>query len=750
MSIPAPSHSPSALALPTEIAEHIFVFTAAGGYPTTIAAVAQTCRTWREIVYQAPDQHLWRELFLAIFDDPRAGKDVDARCYSTKSLDFEEGKTEPKFDWGAEFRRRVWAANHIRRSTELSDSKAIAQAFSPEANTRALDALLSAVRTALPFPPQITCSFLCSDSQRTSVGDLNASRSSPAFPIFPPAPPPSVLARRAPPVAPEYKPDFAVPSASAPVAAAAPSADHPSSRNIAWVEDVLSHGFPPALAAQLAGDAWVGGVMGQDQTDEERREMQALGRVVAYTGFLPVPPSEDTAETDPRSDSSSAEVGAANASGPADLSIATGSGCTCDNAGPPTRRVAVRPSSVQPALRSSVATRSMRTAAAGDMTPAAQLKRARRLARMRVYNMRYLARDRHWGPYLPVAPPREPGGPDSPGPDKDELLEPILQLFARARRATGDAGHAQDDGEDDGEEDGEDGEYVPEEGGSQESDDALEEEQEGEGESGSGSGSGSGSDDDAFAVPPAQATPARRPPPPELLRPDWAYLAAVRVVIEANLREAVDDDDLAGLVSMDGLRIGSAPWNMGMDDARVGGKDVPEGTSADKGKGKAVEGDGGKDEDEVEGCDWAGVTGIWRRCVCWLDYRDLILHNVRDLSSEFNDPRLQEAVRIVPMRLRVAKYTRPAVAAYPDCPTIHVEGETAGSGQGGFRRIKGTVSIIADGSTSSVDGGESEEWITEGVQLGGVTSAVGVLGLWTGVQHDRMDPLGPFWAWKVG
>jgi hypothetical protein len=34
------------------------------------------------------------------------------------------------------------------------------------------------------------------------------------------------------------------------------------------------------------------------------------------------------------------------------------------------------------------------------------------------------------------------------------------------------------------------------------------------------------------------------------------------------------------------------------------------------------------------------------------------------------------------------------------------------------------------------------EWSTEGVQIGDVKSAMGVLGLWTGAQHDPMDPIG--------
>jgi len=36
------------------------------------------------------------------------------------------------------------------------------------------------------------------------------------------------------------------------------------------------------------------------------------------------------------------------------------------------------------------------------------------------------------------------------------------------------------------------------------------------------------------------------------------------------------------------------------------------------------------------------------------------------------------------------------------------------------------------------------------VQLGGRGSAMGVIGMWTGAEHEPSDPLGPFWAWKVG
>lgn len=43
---------------------------------------------------------------------------------------------------------------------------------------------------------------------------------------------------------------------------------------------------------------------------------------------------------------------------------------------------------------------------------------------------------------------------------------------------------------------------------------------------------------------------------------------------------------------------------------------------------------------------------------------------------------------------------------------------------------------------SSVEGADVDEWVSEGVQVGGVGSAMGFLGMWTGAQHERMDPLG--------
>ena len=96
---------------------------------------------------------------------------------------------------------------------------------------------------------------------------------------------------------------------------------------------------------------------------------------------------------------------------------------------------------------------------------------------------------------------------------------------------------------------------------------------------------------------------------------DWAYLAAVRVVVEANLRESHSEThDLRGLFSLEGLRPGSAPWDASAYKQTAPAEESPDGCTKGKQKETVV----------TMGWDWAGVTGMWKRCVCWMDYRDLI------------------------------------------------------------------------------------------------------------------------------
>ncbi|KAJ7693655.1 hypothetical protein B0H17DRAFT_1199763 [Mycena rosella] len=272
-------------------------------------------------------------------------------------------------------------------------------------------------------------------------------------------------------------------------------------------------------------------------------------------------------------------------------------------------------------------------------------------------------------------------------------------------------------------------------------------------------------------------------PAPHRVLPDYGFLAAARLIMEANMREKFEMEiqhnlsnsgsnlaaadvglELSEVVdamqSLNLLRMGGAPgfWDVWRPEKPEGEEEEEEASSAsvDKGKGRATE--------EVEGWDWAGVEGEWRRVVCWLDYRDLLMHNVDIHSAGFGIDELQETIRIFPMTLRVAGYSPPPRAP-PGVdlnaliwrlPVIHVTGDSRGTDtdENNGRVIEGTVRMIGDGAvrwsmTSSEAAGSDAEWVTESVQVGEFGSAAGIIGLWTGADHSSTDPLGPCWAWKV-
>ncbi|KAF7792001.1 hypothetical protein EIP86_003028 [Pleurotus ostreatoroseus] len=100
------------------------------------------------------------------------------------------------------------------------------------------------------------------------------------------------------------------------------------------------------------------------------------------------------------------------------------------------------------------------------------------------------------------------------------------------------------------------------------------------------------------------------------------------------------------------------------------------------------------------------------------------------------------------MRLRIDSFSPCPIPEYAHRPNINVIGETAGpAGSASVRKIRGTIGMIADGNIrwslySCIEDASSAEWVTEGIQIGEATSGMGILGMWTGAQHERMDPLG--------
>jgi hypothetical protein len=233
------------------------------------------------------------------------------------------------------------------------------------------------------------------------------------------------------------------------------------------------------------------------------------------------------------------------------------------------------------------------------MPPDEQRERVRRWARTTVYNLRYLWSERQWGPFLAIT----------------EDTSPIAQgrvFFAQrttqaATTATATAG-AGDDG--DGDEDGE-----------------------------ASSSNDEWADDDLVPLiinthprPAAAATSSSTAVSNLQLKPDWMFLAAVRILVEMNLKDSLGsrtdggDIDLVieglseALQRLDGGRVGGAPgywhgqegYQQVLEEARRREEERKQPMSS-KGKGKEKEEeDEDEEKDKVEGWDWAGVEGQWK------------------------------------------------------------------------------------------------------------------------------------------
>ena len=82
-------------AVPQELVEQIVVHAAADGWPQAVAALAQTCSHFYQLLgIRSNNRHLWHALFLAVFEDP---------CM-----------LEGSHDWKYRFINRMRAARHLR------------------------------------------------------------------------------------------------------------------------------------------------------------------------------------------------------------------------------------------------------------------------------------------------------------------------------------------------------------------------------------------------------------------------------------------------------------------------------------------------------------------------------------------------------------------------------------------------------------------------------------------------------------
>ena len=119
---------PKILTLPTELIEQILILTAFYGFPAAIAQLSCTCRYFHHLVYRSTDSHLWREVFLTTFDDPRLvlGRITSATTFSpgnfTGDRNGELFRTgEIGINWEREFIRRMDAVRIMKKYKDLGE-----------------------------------------------------------------------------------------------------------------------------------------------------------------------------------------------------------------------------------------------------------------------------------------------------------------------------------------------------------------------------------------------------------------------------------------------------------------------------------------------------------------------------------------------------------------------------------------------------------------------------------------------------
>ncbi|KAJ3556319.1 hypothetical protein NM688_g2093 [Phlebia brevispora] len=219
---------------------------------------------------------------------------------------------------------------------------------------------------------------------------------------------------------------------------------------------------------------------------------------------------------------------------------------------------------------------------------------------------------------------------------------------------------------------------------------------------------------------------------------NWEHIEHIMNVIIMNIRDVPSEwEDIWPKWGLDATRLYSAPGSTRSRDPR----------------------------------DWAGVEGLWRRVVCFMDYRDLFAFNF----SAFNDgplnpayfatdPRFSEAIRLMEYDIRLKGSSLVADRnagssgvdyeySDPNYPTLYFQGTCRGLNNNSGS-VEGSVRMFAPGvirwNFVTAYEGSVNSWSAEGVQIGGLRSALGMAGVWSVALHEEVgDPAGPFWMWKA-
>ncbi|KAI0878976.1 hypothetical protein GGS24DRAFT_316516 [Hypoxylon argillaceum] len=149
-----------------------------------------------------------------------------------------------------------------------------------------------------------------------------------------------------------------------------------------------------------------------------------------------------------------------------------------------------------------------------------------------------------------------------------------------------------------------------------------------------------------------------------------------------------------------------------------------------------------REPEALEHLDPYGITGVWLRVVCFLDYTDFFAYNFGAEDQPLpHIPRrsinVGQATRLILMRIFVTAVEKPGPEDGQDLPVVHFKGVSRSLDQSFDENadsdLRGSVRLTSEGevrwTTWSIFGGV-ERWRSESVQVGGVNSAKGVLGHW--------------------
>ena len=364
----------SLCSLPSELIEEIIIISTLLGDVRAPSTLAQTCRALRSLVYHHQvHKHLWREMFLIHFDDPRRAHDVRAHGRAPRQplrLDpNNKGKGKSRnhyvatghdFPWEKEYKRRIWTESFILRRTRpppisgSSSSPRDAPSDLPSTDAELytiLETLLRVILTAVPLPYHALAS----------------------------------MASRCPPRSQLHPHPFLSPVLI--VAHTHPTLGH-GSRNISWLARVLAYGLPRALMTPLT-------VFDEnDKVDVQKKSVRwdsLLAKLVAQVGLMT--PCNGTSYADhDHADGDKHVTPESHQEVTHDLS-------DDDSDFEPQPENADLEESDE---ESESDVDSEYLSHATVISPTTSQDGVRRLARLRVYNMAYLHPSRAFGPFLPL------------------------------------------------------------------------------------------------------------------------------------------------------------------------------------------------------------------------------------------------------------------------------------------------------------------------------------------------------------